>query len=165
MPGAHQTTRYPHGDPFNNAVVVTPEVNELARLRNTVIPRRPIGASYRSRTVQRPITTKDYSNTPHRIRGLSNTSLSKKEKRFGMVDPAVWESVTRSLSQQHRLSSLVTPDQSPRPPSVDGPSRSSSQRKRLDHFTKDLQKYASATGAQGRLLVIPSTATESRSIQ
>jgi len=85
-----------------------------------------------------------------------------------MADPVVWESVSRTLSQQQRLSTLVTPEQSPAvtddlfSDAYACPSRTSSQRKRLNRFTKELQKYTDFTGARGKRPMVSSTATVSR---
>ncbi len=165
IPGRYPRQHPSFGPRPNSAVA--PNACGSTRRRETVIPRRPVGATYRSRPSQWPVTMEPIPASPPRLRDFSNfgtAAMSKKEKRLGMADPAVWESVSRTLTQQHRLSSLVSPEPSPGPQSdaFDAPSRGSSQRRVLDRFTKDLQTYADATGARGRLPIIPSTATESR---
>ncbi|KAK7941268.1 heat repeat protein [Apiospora aurea] len=85
-------------------------------------------------------------------------------KRFGISDPATWASIHRTLAQQRRLSSIISPgqfaDEVPRSPSI--PSRTSSQCKALRHFTRELEKYAEAAGAAGKLPVITPTESDSK---
>ncbi|KAK8055556.1 hypothetical protein PG993_000783 [Apiospora rasikravindrae] len=86
------------------------------------------------------------------------------QKRFGISDPATWASIHRTLAQQRRLSSLISSgqfaDEVLRSPSI--PSRTSSQRKALRHFTRELEKYAEAAGAAGKLPVITPTESDSK---
>ncbi|KAI8635504.1 hypothetical protein F5Y19DRAFT_469377 [Xylariaceae sp. FL1651] len=92
----------------------------------------------------------------------------KREKRFGLADPVAWDVINRSLTQQQRLSSIVVPDGPPIGPvhhsqqNLDVASRTSSQRRALKHFTRELEKYADATSAAGRAPVITPTASESK---
>ncbi len=69
--------------------------------------------------------------------------------------------------QQRHLSSLASPGKplirtvrSHRRPRV--PSRTSSQRRTLNRFTRQLEKYADATGAKGKAPVVTPTESESR---
>lgn len=95
------------------------------------------------------------------LRGRRNS-----KKRFGLSDPAVWNAIQKAMAQQNRLSSLVPHDTSPRKagvfhrPSV--PSRTSSRRKALNHFSKELGKYANAACAAGRLPVITPTESDEK---
>lgn len=168
MHGRYPRTQHPSFGPFRPGSAMAPNgEGSSIRPRDTVIPRRPVGATYRSRPSQRPPPADQPPASPRQVRdpsGFSTATMSKKDKRLGVADPFVWESVSRTLSQQHRLSLLVTPEKSPhqRSDTFDAPSRTSSQRRVLDRFAKDLQNYADATGARGRLPAIPSTATESR---
>lgn len=98
-------------------------------------------------------------------KGLSQYPKKRqRKKRGGFVDPAAWVSIQRSLLQQGQLSSSVSRDQAvdeaPLPSYV--PSRSSSQRKTLNHFIRELNKYATVAGATRKLPVI--TPTESTSL-
>ncbi|KAK8050666.1 hypothetical protein PG994_012396, partial [Apiospora phragmitis] len=93
-----------------------------------------------------------------------NHREKNRQKRFGISDPATWAAIHRALAQQRRLSSLTLSDQFDsevlHSPSI--PSRTSSQRKALRHFTRELEKYAKAAGAAGKLPVITPTESESK---
>jgi hypothetical protein len=86
------------------------------------------------------------------------------KNRLGLSDTAAWTAIQRTIAQQDRLSSIVPHELSPgkagriHRPSV--PSRSSSRRKALNHFTKELKKYSRVAGANGRLPVITPTESE-----
>ncbi|KAI0017286.1 hypothetical protein F4780DRAFT_615688 [Xylariomycetidae sp. FL0641] len=104
-----------------------------------------------------------------RPRELVHASKSKREKRFGVADPAAWEAIHRSLAQQQRLSSFQETDDSPKKRSrqsqlrqSDIPSRTSSQRHNLNRFARELEKYAEAAGAAGKLPVCTPTVSESK---
>lgn len=96
-----------------------------------------------------------------RRRGRRNS-----KKRFGLSDPAVWNAIQRTMAQQNRLSSIIPCNVSRgragifRRPSV--PSRTSSRRKALDRFARELKKYAHVAGAAGRLPVITPTESEEK---
>ena len=163
VPSAYPRPGHPRFGLRDTKFAPPPRPYEIQRQRDTAIPRRPVGATYRSRVSQRPGAATNAPTSPQRIRDFSSATTSKKEKRLGMADPVVWESVTRTLSQQHHLSALMTPERSPEPQS-DGfraPSTPSSQRKKLDRFAKDLEIYANVTGAFGKLPQVSSAATES----
>ncbi|KAI1865471.1 uncharacterized protein JN550_008228 [Neoarthrinium moseri] len=93
-----------------------------------------------------------------------------RRNRFGVCDPEIWNLIRRALTQQKRLSSIVSPGKKvgstrkKRPPSI--PSRTSSQRRTLDHFAKELEKYAKVTGAAGKLPIFtPTESDEQYSLQ
>ena len=92
-----------------------------------------------------------------------------REKRFGLADPLAWDVINRSLTQQHRLSALVDPDDpgilsmkqsSNKTP--DAASSTSSQRRALNRFARELEKYADVAGAAGKEPVITPTVSESK---
>ncbi|KAL7629591.1 hypothetical protein AAE478_001113 [Parahypoxylon ruwenzoriense] len=87
-----------------------------------------------------------------------------REKRFGLADPVIWDAINRSLVQQRQLSSLFTPEdlgvQSMQPSEI--PSRTPSQLKALNRFTRQLEKYADAAGAAGKAPVMTPTESESK---
>ncbi|KAI5918296.1 hypothetical protein F4810DRAFT_598430 [Camillea tinctor] len=94
-----------------------------------------------------------------------------REKRYGLVDPAAWDAINRSLMQQQRLSSWIVPNDldgtrrskleaHPRKPDI--PSRTSSERKALNRFIRDLEKYAQAAGSTGKVPITTPTPSESK---
>ncbi|KAI0539970.1 hypothetical protein GGR58DRAFT_523494 [Xylaria digitata] len=92
-----------------------------------------------------------------------------REKRFGVADPLAWDIINRSLTQQRRLSSLISTggpvaasvtESSKR--TADASSRTSSQRRALNRFARELGKYADAAGAAGKAPVITPTISESK---
>ncbi|KAI1335643.1 hypothetical protein F5Y15DRAFT_419728 [Xylariaceae sp. FL0016] len=86
-----------------------------------------------------------------------------KEKRYGIADPATWDAISRALMQQRRLSDFIGIDTSPEPMELlDVPSRTSSQRRALRRFERELEKYADVAGAAGRAPVITPTVSESK---
>ncbi|KAI8957876.1 hypothetical protein F5Y11DRAFT_352080 [Daldinia sp. FL1419] len=102
-----------------------------------------------------------------RRRGMSITARNRgrtREKRFGLADPLVWDAINRSLSQQRQLSTLVIPEDAvvEHISSSEIPSRSSSQRKALDRFTRQLEKYADAAGAASKVPVVTPTDSDSK---
>lgn len=89
---------------------------------------------------------------------------SRPLKRFAILDPLVEETVQRSLSQQNRLSCIVTPTkvhQKPRP--SPSPQRNRGERRSLSRFTKELERYCVAASTNGRPPLPPSTPTVSES--
>ncbi|KAI2613689.1 uncharacterized protein GGS25DRAFT_10961 [Hypoxylon fragiforme] len=87
-----------------------------------------------------------------------------REKRFGLADPVVWDAINRSLGQQRRLSSLIIPEDTAvhHPLESDIPSRTPSQRKALNKFTRQLEKYADVAGVASKLPVMTPTESESK---
>ncbi|KAK0657444.1 hypothetical protein B0T16DRAFT_488584 [Cercophora newfieldiana] len=136
-----------------------------AQPRESNIKRRPlpaVPATPRYSVFPKPIT---YTQ---RVPTMTITPL--------LNDPVHSESVRRSLSQQHRLSSLVPSDDSSTLPKANrleqrcpvsppvltvlpassqntktSRARSSSRQKRLDTFTRELEEYVIAAGAVGKL--------------
>ncbi|KAI1430072.1 hypothetical protein F5Y12DRAFT_709624 [Xylaria sp. FL1777] len=114
--------------------------------------------------------------TEHLRRGLELTNPRRRgrktpsrEKRFGVADPLAWDVINRSLTQQRRLSSLVGTDGPVTVPvkqssnkTSDIASRTSSQRRALNRFARELEKYADAAGATGKAPVITPTISESK---
>ncbi|KAI1108333.1 hypothetical protein F5Y14DRAFT_92591 [Nemania sp. NC0429] len=93
----------------------------------------------------------------------------RREKRFGVADPLAWDVINRSLSQQHRLSSLISVDAPVAVPvgscskqAIDIVSRTSSQRRALNRFARELEKYADVVGAAGKAPAITPTISESK---
>lgn len=93
----------------------------------------------------------------------------KREKRFGLADPLAWDVINRSLSQQHRLSSLVSVDGPVAVPvepcskkPIDVVSRTSSQQRALNRFARELERYADVAGAAGKAPAITPTISESK---
>ncbi|KAI1645453.1 uncharacterized protein F4817DRAFT_366618 [Daldinia loculata] len=102
-----------------------------------------------------------------RRRGMSIAARNRgkaREKRFGLADPLVWDALNRSLVQQRQLSTLVIPEEAAvehfQSPEI--PSRTSSQRKALNRFTRQLEKYADAAGAVGKAPVRTPTDSDSK---
>ncbi|KAI1333150.1 hypothetical protein F5Y16DRAFT_414903 [Xylariaceae sp. FL0255] len=99
---------------------------------------------------------------------LLDSKTSKREKRFGLVDPAAWRKINQSLLQQERLSAIVENRNATAPsvphhePDVTPPSRTSSQCRALKHFTRELEKYAEISGAAGRAPIITPTISDSK---
>ncbi|KAI1266105.1 hypothetical protein F5Y18DRAFT_426619 [Xylariaceae sp. FL1019] len=139
----------------------------------------PPQASYRNSNIARHATghvDEDQNNDGHHQcvpdpLGLEKEERKtpKQEKRFGLADPAAWDAINRSLTQQRRLSSFIAPD-APTDvqtgmyagDSAGNLSRTSSQRRDLRHFTRELEKFVHAADAIGRLPVITPTVSDSR---
>lgn len=84
-------------------------------------------------------------------------------RRVVTLDPLVEESLERTLSQQKRLSCIVTPTKAQSRPNPDSPSSASRQRRNLSRFTKELERYCVAASTNGRVPLPPSTPTVSES--
>ncbi|KAK7969019.1 hypothetical protein PG988_008092 [Apiospora saccharicola] len=114
---------------------------------------------FRSRTNKVPAELPDHDDGY-----LEKHQDRNREKRLGISDPATWDAIHRTLAQQRRLSSLIPSGQfaDDALDSSSIPSRTSSQRKALRHFTKELEKYAKAAGAAGKLPVITPTESDSK---
>ncbi|KAI2619331.1 hypothetical protein GGR54DRAFT_630843 [Hypoxylon sp. NC1633] len=102
-----------------------------------------------------------------RQKGMSVACRSRgkaREKRFGVADPVVWDAINRSLAQQRRLSTIIMPEEATVEPVqlLEVPSRTSSRRKALNRFTRQLEKYADAAGAASKAPVMTPTESESK---
>ncbi|KAI2623579.1 hypothetical protein GGS26DRAFT_583671 [Hypomontagnella submonticulosa] len=75
-----------------------------------------------------------------------------------------YDAINRSLDQQRRLTNLIIPEETALDfnQQLEIPSRTSSQRRALNRFTRQLEKYADATGAAGRPPLITPTESESK---
>ena len=78
------------------------------------------------------------------------TSKTSAANRRGVSDPVVWESLRRSLAQQYHMSALSALSEHLNSSDTAQPSRTSSQRKCLDRFSRALERYADTTNAYGR---------------
>ncbi|KAK7923392.1 hypothetical protein PG985_007463 [Apiospora marii] len=129
----------------------------------------PIPDSSRSKDKSTGVLGNRTNNVPVELLGRDgiypeNHRDRNREKRLGISDPATWDAIHRTLAQQRRLSSLIPSAQLAEDmlDSSSIPSRTSSQRKALRHFTKELEKYAKAAGAAGKLPVITPTESDSK---
>ncbi|CAI0643742.1 unnamed protein product [Colletotrichum noveboracense] len=109
----------------------------------------PVGSSLKQREITLSAVQETTSES-HRQPAASNA------KRFGVADPQLRNAIRRSLSQQSQVSLLASPSRrssiqssGPRQP----PSRTSSNRRAVDRFTKQLEIYAQRREAAGNLLV------------
>lgn len=85
-------------------------------------------------------------------------------KRFAVLDPLAAESHQRSLTQQNRLSCIVTPTRTkPRPSRTSPPAGNPNHRRSLSRFTKELERYCVAASANGTAPLPLSTPTVSQS--
>ncbi|KAI1466910.1 uncharacterized protein F4812DRAFT_460468 [Daldinia caldariorum] len=127
-------------------------------------PSQPVG--YKNSSTRKT----EHTNPIHgglRQKGMSTVVHNRgkiREKRFGLADPLVWDAINRSLGQQRQLSTLVIPEDAAveHYQSSEIPSRTSSQRKALNRFTRQLEKYADATGAAGKVPVMTPTESDSK---
>ena len=89
----------------------------------------------------------------------------EREKRFGLSDPAALDAMRRSLAQQQHLSSKKPEKLASRAPRHRQrpriPSRTSSKRRSLNRFSRQLEKYAEAADVKGKAPVVTPTASES----
>ncbi|KAI6275595.1 hypothetical protein MCOR27_001628 [Pyricularia oryzae] len=160
-------SEYAHVGPLNSnmgydGTVSTDDFQpQTPRAPQPMISRKPV-----------PCQGRDAERTGHRGREhvalVSSLPTSKREKRFGLADPTVWGSVSRTLSQQHRLSEIISPERSDKSSSIliEAQSRSSSKRKKLNRFTKELERYHAshprpADSSSGALPSSPSIKTVS----
>ncbi|KAH8165181.1 hypothetical protein CIB48_g3041 [Xylaria polymorpha] len=114
-------------------------------------------------------TTDMPSNEPINDTTRQARKTPKREKRFGVADPLAWDVINRSLTQQHRLSSLVGADNPVAVPpkessnkAINVVSRTSSQRRALSQFARELEKYADVAGAVGKAPVITPPVSDSK---
>lgn len=80
-----------------------------------------------------------------------------------MLNPLVEESLDRSISQQNRLSCIVTPIKAKTRKSPASPSSESRQSRALSRFTKELERYCVAASTNGKVSLAPSTPAVSES--
>lgn len=111
-------------------------------------------------------TTRAAAKPSRQLRNPGQRTLLrlKPQKRFAVLDPLMEGSVQRSLSQQERLSRILTPTkvhQYPHPSS--SPPINRSERRSLSRFTKELERYCVAAGTNGRPPPPQSTPTVSES--
>lgn len=86
-----------------------------------------------------------------RLQGEGLSSRAVDDSRLATLDPLAEESLGRGLSQQDRLSGLITPVQSkPRPNPARQPTPSRDQSKSLTRFTKELERYSTAIKSNGK---------------
>ncbi|KAI1495731.1 hypothetical protein F5X99DRAFT_414825 [Biscogniauxia marginata] len=106
-----------------------------------------------------------------REKAYGRSQRREREKRYGIADPAAWDAINRALMQQRRLSSFIVADDlgemprrksrvRSRTPAI--PSRTSSERRALSHFTRELEKYANVAGVARKAPVITPTESESK---
>lgn len=148
---ARFSTEYAHIGPLDHGYDGHASSKENARLaaqKHSAITRKPVGASHHD---TRLTAGQDRQHAAQRSHGESREHVSvvptltfKQEKRFGLADPKVASTVSRTLSQLQRLSDVVTPEQSERSAVLaEAPARSRSQQKKIDRFTRELQRYKS----------------------
>ncbi|KAJ4421382.1 hypothetical protein N0V82_003763 [Gnomoniopsis sp. IMI 355080] len=87
----------------------------------------------------------------------------REHKHLKILDPLVEESLHRSLSQQNRLSCMVTPTKAKSRRSSTTPPSEIRERRTLSRFTKQLERYCVAASTNGRVPLPPSTPTVSES--
>ncbi|ORY66247.1 uncharacterized protein BCR38DRAFT_483893 [Pseudomassariella vexata] len=129
---------------------------------HTPVRRRSSQATSSLNQVRTQVTLESHDR--ERRRHVSRIHGRDAKKRYGVSDPAAWDAISRTLAQQRRLSSLTIPEQVVQEalhPS-DVPSRTSSQRRTLKRFTRQLEKYAHADGATGKFPVITPTESDSK---
>lgn len=128
-----------------------------ARRNGSYVARAP--PSYR-RTSTRPVKrVRDL-----RKHGDKASTKATQDKPHAILDSLVEESLERSLSQQNRLSCLITPpNMKSRPNPASPPSRAPSQQRSLTRFTKELERYCMAVSANGKAPLPLSTPTVSGS--
>jgi hypothetical protein len=88
-------------------------------------------------------------------------SMAVDQKRFGLIDPKVSETIPRTIEQHNRLSAIASSLESVEQPGrPQPPARSSSWRHAVDHFARQLERYADRTDARGKRPIFTPT-TES----
>lgn len=80
-----------------------------------------------------------------------------------ILEPSVENSLHRNLSQQNRLSCIVTPGKDKSRQVSATPPSENRQRRTLSRFTKELERYCVAASTNGRAPLPPSTPTVSES--
>jgi hypothetical protein len=172
-------TEYAHVDPLgvdrSRPHETIPRGNRMYPQPGTTGNSRPVGMR------EKHVGSEEYSATLRPNFEPQGSGMPFRRPR--MVDPATMESLRRSLYQQHRLSTLAPPERrgnilgperlpasSPDPVEMnDGgmlqddvhvPSRSSSQRRALHKFEKELEKFAKISAPRGRKVIATPTVSE-----
>lgn len=101
-------------------------------------------------------------------RGFSGARLQSENRSQliptdSILDPSVENSLHRNLSQQNRLSCIVTPGKDKSSQVSATPPSENRQRRTLSRFTKELERYCVAASTNGRAPPPPSTPTVSES--
>ncbi|KAH8675492.1 hypothetical protein BX600DRAFT_493990 [Xylariales sp. PMI_506] len=112
--------------------------------------------------------TQDVWQPSDRLRQPQKRSSKVQEaKRYRLSDPAAWNAIHRTLCQQDRFSSVLLSGKilsQSSPPSVH--SRTSSRRRALNRFSRQLERYAAAANVAGKLPVMtPTDSDEKVSLQ
>lgn len=101
---------------------------------------------------------------PNRHHESTTSRAGCHSKTYAVLDPLVEESLQRTVSQQCRLSCILTPKKSqPQPPAASPASAKSGHRRSLSRFTKELERYCVAASANVNAQLPPSTPTVSES--
>ncbi|KLU85034.1 hypothetical protein MAPG_04066, partial [Magnaporthiopsis poae ATCC 64411] len=144
---ARFSTEYAHVGPLDHGYDGHASSKENARFpaqKHSVIIRKHVGASHRDTCLTAGQDRQHAAQRPHRESrervSVVPTLTCRQEKRFGLADPKVASTVSRTLSQQQRLSDVVTLEQSVL---TEAPARSRSQQKKIDRFTRELHRYKS----------------------
>lgn len=120
----------------------------------------------RAPPTSRRVSTHANVESRHAARREAERKLSGPQgdiKRIATLDPLAEESLDRTLSQQNRLSCIVTPTKAQSRPNPSSLSPASRQRRNLSRFTKELERYCVAASTNGRVPLPPSTPTVSES--
>ncbi|KAI0203914.1 hypothetical protein F4808DRAFT_392549 [Astrocystis sublimbata] len=169
-PPLTQTTRSLE-PPYWGTLLSPSKENRAIAHRATDLPsKEPLaGVPPKDKLHPEPTGTRSSPDTADARRQGNKTP--QKIKRFGVADPLAWDIINRSLTQQRRLSSLVDPSSPvfPRNESSGSSkkpiriaSRTSSQRRALNQFTRELEKYADVAGAAGKAPVVTPTISDTK---
>lgn len=94
---------------------------------------------------------------------LQSKDRSQAVQQSPILDSSMEDSLHRNLSQQNRLSCIVTPAKTMSRQVSDTPPSENRQRRTLSRFTKELERYCVAASANGTAPLPPSTPTVSES--
>lgn len=94
---------------------------------------------------------------------LQSENRSQAVQQSPILDSSVEGSLHRNLSQQNRLSCIVTPGKALSRQVSDTPPSENRQRRTLSRFTKELERYCVAASTNGSAPLPPSTPTVSES--
>lgn len=121
-----------------------------------------VRAPPQARPVSNPVSPRP--STARHVQVKRTASIAKEnKKRFATLNPLVDTSLQRSLSQQDRLSSIVTPTKAKARPNPSSPPPENRHRRSLSRFTKELERYCVAASANSKAPLLPSTPTVSES--